>query len=193
MQRQPNAKLPLMTQVYQDNYPAASRGRFFSHTVMIRIVTAAAFGGGGGYLLALDIGYFRVLLAMFAAALGFSSWCLRRVPSTPLHLSGGRHPLRAFAHVRDDFHRCARAGCAARRLRAGGPLADDDPRLVLGRAHHRRIPVPHPGCTARYSRAPAACTAPASGNDRNGRRATRPLASTLPPISNRDPDPATRR
>lgn len=96
------AMSPLMTQIYQDNYPAASRGRFFSRTVMIRIVTAASFGGGGGYLLSLDISYFRALLAVFALALAFSSWCLRRVPSTPLHLSGGRHPLRAFAHLRHD-------------------------------------------------------------------------------------------
>lgn len=96
------AMSPLMTQIYQDNYPSAMRGRFFSRTVMIRIVTAAAFGGGAGYVLAADIGYFRALLAAFAAALGFSSWCLRQIPSVPLHVSGGRHPLRAFAHLRHD-------------------------------------------------------------------------------------------
>ena len=55
-----------------------------------------------GQLLSLDIGYFRVLLGIFATALAFSSWCLRKMPSTPLHLSGGRHPLRAFLYLRDD-------------------------------------------------------------------------------------------
>ncbi len=96
------ATSPLLTQIYQDNYPDASRGRFFSRTVMIRIVSAAAFSAGAGYLLSLDIGYFRLLLAVFAAALAFSSWCLSQVPSAPLNLSGGRHPLRAFQYVRDD-------------------------------------------------------------------------------------------
>jgi MFS family permease len=96
------ATSPLLTQIYQDNYPDASRGRFFSRTVMIRIVSAAAFSAGAGYLLTLDIGYFRLLLATFAGALAFSSWCLSHVPSAPLHLSGGRHPLRAFKFVRDD-------------------------------------------------------------------------------------------
>jgi hypothetical protein len=96
------AMSPFLTQIYQDNYPARERGRLFSRTVMIRIAAAAAFGGGAGYVLALNIGYFRALLAMYSVALAFSSWCLARVPSTPLHVSGGRHPLRAFAHVRDD-------------------------------------------------------------------------------------------
>ena len=96
------ATSPLLTQIYQDNYPDASRGRLFSRTVVIRIVSAAAFGGGAGYVLALDIGYFRLLLGIYAAALAFSSWCLARVPSVPLHLSGGQHPLRAFANLRDD-------------------------------------------------------------------------------------------
>jgi MFS family permease len=93
---------PLLTQLYQDNYPDASRGRFFARTVMIRIVSAVAFAAGAGYLLALDIGFFRVLLALFAAALAFSAWCVWQVPSVPLHLSGGQHPLRAFQFVRDD-------------------------------------------------------------------------------------------
>jgi MFS family permease len=93
---------PLLTQLYQDNYPDASRGRFFSRTVMIRIGSAVVFAGAAGYLLALNLGYFRILLAIFAVALAFSSWCLSRVPSSPLHFSGAQHPLRAFRYVRDD-------------------------------------------------------------------------------------------
>ena len=93
---------PLLTQIYQDNYPDASRGRYFSQTVMIRIGSAVVFAAGAGYLLSVNIGYFRVLLAIFAAALAFSSWCLAQVPSSPLHLSGGQHPLRAFRYVLED-------------------------------------------------------------------------------------------
>jgi hypothetical protein len=93
------ATSPLLTQIYQDNYPDASRGRLFSRTVVIRIVSAAAFGGGAGYVLSLDFGYFRVLLAIYATALAFSAWCLSRIPSVPLHVSGERHPLRAFSTI----------------------------------------------------------------------------------------------
>jgi len=96
------ATSPLLTQIYQDNYPDHVRGRLFSRTVMIRIFTAAAFSAGAGYVLSINIGYFRVLLVAFASALAFSSWCLSAVPSTPLHVSGGQHPLRAFRYLRDD-------------------------------------------------------------------------------------------
>jgi hypothetical protein len=93
---------PLLTQIYQDNYPARARGRFFSRTMVIRIASAAAFSAGAGSLLAADLRAFRVVLAIFAAALAFSSWCLRRIPSAELHVSGGRHPFRALRHVRHD-------------------------------------------------------------------------------------------
>ncbi|MEO7191554.1 MAG: MFS transporter [Vicinamibacterales bacterium] len=96
------AIIPLVTQIYQDNYPDSSRGSFFARTFMIRIVSAAAFSFGGGALLSADIGHFQLMLAFFAAALGFSAWCLWRIPSAPLHLSEGGHPFRALRFVRDD-------------------------------------------------------------------------------------------
>ena len=96
------ALIPLLTQIYQDNYPEQSRGRFFSRTVMIRIVSAAAFAYGAGQLLSWNIGAFRALLVVFCAALLFSSWCLAQIPSSPLHVSGGRHPFRALKYARDD-------------------------------------------------------------------------------------------
>jgi len=96
------AMIPLLTQVYKDNYPEAVRGRYFSRTVMIRILAAATFAFGAGRLLTADMTWFRHLLAIFALALAFSAWCLWHVPSSPLHVSGGRHPFRALRFARDD-------------------------------------------------------------------------------------------
>jgi hypothetical protein len=96
------ALIPLLTQIYQDNYPEAYRGRFFSRTVMIRIASAAAFSFAGGQLLAANIGLFRAVLALLTLALAFSGWCLRRIPSQPLHQSGGSHPLRAMQYAYAD-------------------------------------------------------------------------------------------
>lgn len=96
------AMVPLLTQVYQDNYPERTRGRYFARTFMIRIVSAAAASWAGGLILASDIGHFRWLLAIFALALGVTAWCLASMPSSPLEPPGDRHPLRAFRTVRDD-------------------------------------------------------------------------------------------
>lgn len=96
------AIIPLLTQVYQDNYPPHSRGRLFSRTVMIRIVTAAGFSLGAGELLSADIAYFRPLLGVFAGALLFAAWCLARIPSTPLAVADGGHPFRMFRAIADD-------------------------------------------------------------------------------------------
>jgi hypothetical protein len=93
---------PLLTQIYQDNYPDAARGRLFSRTVMLRILSAVLFGLLAGTLLAADIGYSRLLLAMYAGALAAAGWSLSHIPSEPLHLSEGQHPLRAFKHVAHD-------------------------------------------------------------------------------------------
>src|SRR6185436_13955514 len=81
--------IPLLTHMYQENYPVEQRGQLFSRTVMIRIATAAGFSWLGGHLLAADIGHFRILLLVFAAALGFASFCLERCPTHPLRNSDG--------------------------------------------------------------------------------------------------------
>ena len=38
-----SAAIPLLTQIYQENYPERERGKLFSRAFMIRIATAAAF------------------------------------------------------------------------------------------------------------------------------------------------------
>ena len=82
-----SAAIPLMTQVYQENYPERQRGRFFSRTVMIRIGVAALFSELAGRALSAHVEKFRWLLLVFAAAFAFSSFCLSRCPSRPLTAS----------------------------------------------------------------------------------------------------------
>ncbi len=96
------AAVPLMTQIYQENYPEHERGKLFSRTFMIRIATAAAFSEIAGRFLAANLGFFRWLLVVFAAAFTLASFCLGRLPSRPLAASGGTHPFRALRFVRDD-------------------------------------------------------------------------------------------
>lgn len=97
-----SACVPLVTQIYQDNYPAESRGRFFSRTFMIRIAAAAIMSGIGGSGLGARMDLFPWLLGLFAVSLAFGSECLRRCPSKPLLADTGAHPLRGWRYVRED-------------------------------------------------------------------------------------------
>jgi MFS family permease len=94
--------VPLLTQMYQENYPARSRGRLFARTMIIRIASAAAFSELAGRALSGQLHSFRWLLVFFAGASGFAAWCLWRCPSSPLTISGGTHPFRALRYVRED-------------------------------------------------------------------------------------------
>lgn len=96
------ALIPLLTQMYQENYPDRDRGRRFSTTMLVRIAVAAGFGWGGGRFLDGHLDRFPWLLGCFAAAYAVSAFCLTRVPSRPLTLEGGHHPWRAWRFVRDD-------------------------------------------------------------------------------------------
>ncbi len=97
-----SAVVPLLTHIYQNNYPAAGRGRLFSRTVMIRIATAAIFAKLGGMFLAGDLSRFHWLLLVFSAASAFAAVLLRRCPAVPIPDAGGDHPLRALRFVRED-------------------------------------------------------------------------------------------
>jgi MFS family permease len=94
--------IPLMTQVYHENYPARERGTLFSRTVMIRIATAGVFSYVAGRVLSHRMDQFQWLLVVFSAAFVFASWCLRRCPSRPLDSTAGRHPFRALRLVTED-------------------------------------------------------------------------------------------
>lgn len=97
------AAIPLMTQIYQENYPERERGRLFSRTVMIRIGTAAVFSDLAGRALSGHLeDRFRWLLVVFAGASAIACFCLARCPSQALSASGGTHPFHAFRYLRSD-------------------------------------------------------------------------------------------
>ncbi len=122
-----SAAIPLMTQIYQENYPERERGKLFSRAFMIRIASSIVFSGIAGLVLSEKsdelqwilthlfmlpasftarlhghIGYFPYLLITFALAFGFAGFCVSRIPSQPLTVSGGTHPFRALRFVRED-------------------------------------------------------------------------------------------
>jgi MFS family permease len=94
--------IPLMTQVYRENYPDHERGTLFSRTVMIRIATAGVFSYFAGRALEHQLEEFRWLLVMFAFAFVFASWCLKRCPSRQLTHAQGTHPFRSLRFVAED-------------------------------------------------------------------------------------------
>lgn len=96
------AAIPLLTQIYQENYPEKARGHLFSRTVMIRIATAALFSELAGRALSGHISGFRWLLLVFGMAFAFAAWCLGRYPSRTLTAANGTHPLRALRFARED-------------------------------------------------------------------------------------------
>ena len=97
-----NGMIPLMTQIYQDNYHQRERGRFYSRAMIIRVAAAAIFAELAGRLLTDNIDLFRWLLVVFALCFAFSAFWLARIPSCPLTDLGSRNPLRGLKYVRDD-------------------------------------------------------------------------------------------
>ena len=94
--------IPLMTQIYQENYPDSERGRRFARTLIIRIGTTALFSDLAGRLLNAHMEHFRYLLLVFAGAFGLAAIWVSRCPSRPLVASGNSHPFRALRFARQD-------------------------------------------------------------------------------------------
>lgn len=94
--------IPMMTQIYQENYPSTERGDLFSKAVMVRVLSSAFFAWGAGYLLDVDLGRYRILLLAFAFAAAMGGFWMKQCPSQPLHASGSGNPLHGMRHVRTD-------------------------------------------------------------------------------------------
>lgn len=97
-----SAGIPLLTQMYHENYPARSRGNIFSKTIMIRIAVAAAFSEFAGQAFSGRIDRFQILLLIFAAAFALASFCLYRIPTEKVTTGEGSHPFRALRFAYDD-------------------------------------------------------------------------------------------
>jgi MFS family permease len=97
-----SAAIPLLTQIYHENYPERTRGKLFSRTVMIRIAVAASFSEFAGQAFSGRIEKFQWLLFIFAAAFAMAGSCLWRIPSNVLRSTEGSHPFRALRFAYDD-------------------------------------------------------------------------------------------
>jgi MFS family permease len=97
-----SASVPLLTQIYQENYPERQRGRLFARTMIVRIAAAAAFSYVAGKALSGRIEFFPWLLVVFAGACSVASYCLSRCPSRPLTASGGTHPFHSLRYLKED-------------------------------------------------------------------------------------------
>jgi MFS family permease len=75
-------QIPLLTQLYRSNYPERTRGRLFAITGAGRAASAMAFGFLGGWLLDVDLQYYRWLLAGFAVSGIVSGLLTFRLPAT---------------------------------------------------------------------------------------------------------------
>jgi MFS family permease len=92
---------PLLTQLYQTNYPNRTRGLLFSIVAIARGLVAVGFGLFAGSLLEGDIGNYRPLLWIFAASGLGAALCLFGIPSGPVPRQ--RVPFfRAFRWVGED-------------------------------------------------------------------------------------------
>ena len=81
-------QIPLMTQIYRLNYPESERGRLYSITGVTRAASAVAFGFFGGWLLGLDLEFYRLLLWCFAGAGFLSGWWTYGLPTAEWHAGG---------------------------------------------------------------------------------------------------------
>lgn len=97
-----SAAIPLLTQMYHENYPEKTRGQLFSRTIILRIGTAALFSEFAGRAFSGRIDRFQILLVTFALAFFLASYCLRKCPTESLPRRIGTHPFGALHFVRED-------------------------------------------------------------------------------------------
>ncbi len=95
--------VPLVTQVYQTNYPEQTRGRLFSGAFSIRIAAAVVASQGIGWWLTVAPGSFRWVVLAFGVSAFLGGLCWNWVPSRPLSVNAAsRYPWRGLRFVRED-------------------------------------------------------------------------------------------
>ncbi len=96
------AGIPLMTQIYQENYPSSRRGRLFSLAAMARVAAASLFAWLAGWWLDGRIGDYQRVMFVFSAAALAAAWFTWRCPSGVFTEETSTNPLAGWRHVRSD-------------------------------------------------------------------------------------------
>lgn len=74
---------PLLTSVYQENYPRKARGRLFAWASMVHTASSILFHALIGAWLGRDSGDYRAMLVLFALSSFAAAWSLWGMPSAP--------------------------------------------------------------------------------------------------------------
>lgn len=83
----PATATPLITSIFNNNYPANRRGQLFAQNQSIRIGTSIIFSSAAGWCLTGRIELYFVVMLIFGITLGWASLLIRQIPgenaSTP--------------------------------------------------------------------------------------------------------------
>lgn len=83
----PSTASPLLTSIFNNNYPPTRRGRLYAQNQAIRILTSIIFGALAGWFISGEIHLYYILILVYAGALGFASYLVSQFPgenqSTP--------------------------------------------------------------------------------------------------------------
>jgi hypothetical protein len=83
----PSSASPLLTSIFNNNYPPNKRGRLYAQNQAIRILTSILFGGVAGWYITGAIELYYILILIFSASLACSSYLVSQIPgdneSTP--------------------------------------------------------------------------------------------------------------
>jgi hypothetical protein len=94
--------IPLLTQIYQDNYPVEKRGTLYSQANIIRIAVAAGFAYIAGELLQTNMERYQWLMLVFAVGMTCSALCLYRIPAQAIRRDAQHGPFHALRFIRSD-------------------------------------------------------------------------------------------
>ncbi len=98
----PSAAAPLVTTVYQCNYPISGRGRIFAQNNGIRISSSIVFGSFCGWLISDRMELYPILLVLFALALAGAALAAAKIPTTNEHPTIVPPLLACFKYVGSD-------------------------------------------------------------------------------------------
>ena len=96
------ASVPLITQIYQSNYPEKIRGKMYSRTNVVRLVVTMLFAFIVGHLLSGKLYLYPSLFAVYTLAAIVVSWACYKLPSSPLVSDGQTKLFQGFAFIASD-------------------------------------------------------------------------------------------